>query len=56
MAKVTYQRPSGSRDTTTMVGSRSVRSTCGHDHTNHSGSAVLASRSIPPRRVNALRV
>src|ERR1700685_3380116 len=55
-AKVIYQRPSGSRDTTTIVGSRAVVSTFGHDHTNRSGPLVLAKRSTPPCMVNADRV
>ena len=54
MVKVTYQRPSGSRDTTTIAGFRMVTSTSGHDHTNRSGAAVLARRSTPPRIENAL--
>ena len=56
MAKVTYQRPSGSRDTTTIVGFRLVTSTSGHDQTNRSGALVFASRSSPPRIENADRV
>jgi hypothetical protein len=56
MAKVTYQRPSLSRDTTTIVGSRPVTSTSGHDHTNRSGPSVFAKRSTPLRMENALRV
>ena len=54
--KVTYQRPSGSRETITIAGSSSVTSTSGQDQTNHSGAPVLARRSSPPRRVNARRV
>ena len=56
MAKVTYQRPSGSRDTTTIVGSSAARSTSGQDQVNRSGPAVLASRSSPLRMVKARRV
>ena len=54
--KVTYQRPSGSRETITIAGSSAVRSASGHDQTNRSGAPVLASRSSPPRRENADRV
>ena len=56
MVKVTYQRPSGSRQTLTIAGSSAVTSMSGHDQANRSGAVVLASRSTPPRRVNALRV
>ena len=45
MVKVTYQRPSGSRDTITIVGSSAATSTSGQDQVNRSGAAVLASRS-----------
>ena len=38
MAKVTYQRPSGSREMTTIAGSSVVTSTSGHDHTNRTGA------------------
>ena len=54
--KVTYQRPSGSRETITIAGSSAVTSTSGQDQTNRSGVLVLASRSSPPRMVNAERV
>jgi hypothetical protein len=54
--KVAYQRPSGSRETITIAGSSVVTSTSGQDHTNRTEAAILASRSSPPRRVNALRV
>ena len=56
MVKVTYQRPSGSRDTITIAGFRLVTFTSGHDHTNRSDALVFASRSSPARIVNALRV
>ena len=36
-AKVTYQRPSGSRETTTIVGSSAATSTSGQDQVNRSG-------------------
>ena len=51
-----YQRPSGSRETITIAGSSAATSTSGQDQTYRSGVAVLASRSIPPRMVNADRV
>ena len=56
MVKVTYQRPSLSREMITIAGFSAVTSTSGHDHTNRSGASVLASRSWPPRTVNARRV
>ena len=56
MVKVTYQRPSGSRQTITIAGSSAATSRSGHVHVNRSGLAVFASRSTPPRRENALRV
>jgi len=54
--KVTYQRPSLSREMITIAGSSTVRSTSGQDQTNRIGAGILASRSSPPRRVNADRV
>ena len=54
--KVTYQRPSGSRETITIAGSSVPTSTSGQDHTYRSAALILASRSWPPRMVKALRV
>ncbi len=51
-----YQRPSGSREMITIAGSSPVTSTSGHDQVNRSGVLTLATRSAPPRRVNARRV
>jgi hypothetical protein len=56
MANVTYQRPSGSREMTTMVGSGVDRSTSAKDHTNLSGVVVLAMYSSPLFMRNAGRV
>ena len=56
MVKVTYQRPSGSRQMITIVGSSVATSTSGQDQVSRSGLAVLASRSSPPRIVKARRV
>src|SRR5450755_824761 len=56
IAKDTYQRPHGSRETVTVVGSRPVTSTSGHDHTKASGAVVFASHSAPSFTRNALRV
>jgi hypothetical protein len=39
-----------------MAGSSAARSTSGQDQTYCSGATVLASRSNPPRMVNADRV
>ncbi|ANZ38847.1 hypothetical protein BBK82_25045 [Lentzea guizhouensis] len=55
-ANVTYQRPSGSRETTTVVGSNAVMSTLSKDHTNRSGVLVFARFSTPSRSRNAERV
>ena len=56
MVNVTYQRPSGSRDTIAMAASSAVTSTPGQVHVNRSGAVILASRSSPSRMANALRV
>lgn len=55
-AKVTYQRPSGSRETTTIVGLIVAGSMSGQDHTNSSGVDCFANVNVPPRMVKALRV
>lgn len=55
-AKVTYQRPSGSREMMTIVGLSVVMSMSGQDHTNSSGVVVLARYRFPSRMRNALRV
>ena len=54
--KVTYQRPSVSRETMTIVGFNAVTSTSPQDHTNSSGVLVLANVSWPWRMRNADRV
>ena len=41
MVKVTYQRPSGSRETITIAGSSAVTSTSGQDQTNRQRRASL---------------
>ena len=56
VVKVMYQRPSGSREMITIVGSSAATSRSGQDQVNRGGPAVLASRSWPPRRVKARRV
>jgi hypothetical protein len=55
-AKETYQRPSGSRETVTVVGSIEAGSMSGHDHVKASGEPVLARRSLPSRYRNPDRV
>jgi hypothetical protein len=56
MVKVTYQRPSGSRETITIAGFSAVTSASGQDQTYRSGVAILARRSSPPHIKNADRV
>ena len=55
-ANETYQRPHGSRETVTVVGSSLVTSAPGHDHTKASGSVVFASHSTPSFMRKADRV
>jgi hypothetical protein len=56
MAHVTYQRPSVSREMTTMVGLSVARSTSSKDHTNLSDVVVLAMCGSPLFIRNAERV
>lgn len=53
---VTYQRPSGSRETITIAGFSPVTSMPGHDHATLSGALALASHSSPSLMRNADRV
>jgi hypothetical protein len=52
----TYQRPHGSRDTVTVVGSIDAGSTSGQDHVNTSGVSIFARKSAPSRHRNPDRV
>ena len=55
-ANDTYQRPHGSRETVTVVGSIDAGSMSGHDHTNASGVSILARNNAPSRYRNPDRV
>jgi hypothetical protein len=54
-ARDTYQRPSPSRDTVTVEGSRASGSTPGQDHTNVGGPSCLARCRRPSHHRNADR-
>ena len=54
--KVTYQRPSGSREMITSAGSSPATSVSGQVHAYRRCPSVFASRSTPPRIENADRV
>jgi hypothetical protein len=56
-ARETYQRPSGSRETVTDVGSTEAGSTSGQDQTTSNGASIIfAGYRHPSRRRNADRV
>jgi hypothetical protein len=55
-ANVTYQRPHGSRDTVTVVGSMVAGSMPGQDQVNASGASIFARNRAPSRHRNPDRV
>src|SRR5262249_12470627 len=55
-AKETYQRPHGSLETVTVVGSIDADSMSGQDQANSSGVLILAMNRRPTRYRNPVRV